>query len=83
MVATLTRKGQITIPKRIRDTLGVEPGSAVEFDIDARGHIILRKAGEKPASPHHRRPDRFDAARGRATVKWRTDELIRLLRGDD
>jgi antitoxin PrlF len=26
--------------------------------------------------------DRFDRARGRATVKWRTDELMALLRGD-
>jgi hypothetical protein len=27
--------------------------------------------------------DRFEAARGKATVKWRTDELMQILRGDE
>jgi hypothetical protein len=27
--------------------------------------------------------DRFEAARGKATVKWRTDELMQMLRGDE
>jgi len=26
--------------------------------------------------------DRFESARGRATVKWRTEDLMRLLRDD-
>jgi hypothetical protein len=30
-----------------------------------------------------RRRDRFEAARGKADVKWRTDELMSLLRGED
>lgn len=82
MSATLTIKGQVTIPKKIRDVLGLAPGSAVEFDVDEQGRILIRKAGQKPSRPIHRR-DRFDRARGRATVKWRTDELMRLLRGDE
>jgi hypothetical protein len=40
------------------------------------------KAGEKPIRPTYR-PDRFDRARGQVMVKWRTDELMRLLRGDE
>lgn len=82
MSTTLTVKGQVTIPKKIRDTLGLTPGSAVDFDVDEQGRIVICKAGEKPSRPVHR-PDRFDRARGRATVKWRTDELMRLLRRDD
>jgi AbrB family looped-hinge helix DNA binding protein len=82
MSTTLTSKGQVTIPKKIRDALGLQPGSAVEFDIDERGQIVLRKAEERPVRPP-RRPDRFDRARGRATIKWRTDDLMRLLRGDE
>jgi hypothetical protein len=27
--------------------------------------------------------DRFEAVRGKATVKWRTDELMQILRGDE
>ncbi len=77
MSTTLTAKGQVTIPKKIRNVLGLVPGSAVEFDVDEHGRIVICKAGEKSS-----RRDRFDRARGRATVKWRTDELMRLLRGD-
>ena len=82
MSTTLTAKGQVTIPKKIRDTLGLAPGSAVDFDIDEQGRVVICKAGEKPIRPAHR-PDRFDRARGRVMVKWRTDELMRLLRGDE
>ena len=81
MSTTLTSKGQITIPKRIRETLGLGPGSQVEFDVDDQGRIIIRKATGKGVQQRRGR-DRFDRVRGRATVKWRTDELMRLLRGD-
>jgi antitoxin PrlF len=74
---TLTSKGQVTIPKHIRDSLGLGPGSAVDFDVDEQGRVVLR-----PAHPARRRrtPDRFETARGTATVAWRTDALMRLLR---
>mgnify|MGYP005849401663 CR=1 FL=1 len=41
-MATLTKKGQVTVPKRIRDALGIGPGSEVEFDLD-EGRVVLRK----------------------------------------
>lgn len=41
-MATVTRKGQITIPKDVRDALGLAPGSQVEFTIEA-GRAILRR----------------------------------------
>lgn len=71
-------KGQVTVPKRIRDALGLKPGTSVEFAVNDRGEVVVRKAGAAPK----RRPDRFDAARGKADIKWRTDELMALLRGD-
>ncbi|MCI0668761.1 MAG: AbrB/MazE/SpoVT family DNA-binding domain-containing protein [Methylococcaceae bacterium] len=70
------------IPKKIRDVLGFAPGSAVEFDVDEEGRIFIRKADEKHSRRMPRR-DRFDRARGRATITCRTDELMRLLRGDE
>ncbi len=82
MSAILTEQGQVTIPQNIRDALGLEPGSGVEFDLDEQGRAILRKAGGDATAPGPR-PDRFDRARGRATVRWRTDDLMRLLRGDE
>lgn len=82
MTTTLTSKGQVTIPKRIRDEMHLLPGAPVEFSINAAGEVVLHPA--RPAG-RARTParDRFDAVRGRADVPWRTDELMKLLRADD
>jgi len=82
MSTMLTRKGQVTIPKKIRDALGLAPGSAVDFAIDEHGQVVVRKVGEARVRPVQR-PDRFDRVRGRATIRWRTDDLMQLLRGDE
>ena len=37
-IATVTIKGQVTIPKEIRDYLKLETGSKVEFVIDENGN---------------------------------------------
>jgi AbrB family looped-hinge helix DNA binding protein len=42
---TVTSKGQVTIPKRIREFLRVKSGDRIDFDIDARGEVIVRPAG--------------------------------------
>ena len=34
---SVTSKGQVTIPKRVRQALGITPGSKVEFDLDRGG----------------------------------------------
>lgn len=82
MATTLTSKGQVTIPKRIRDAMQLVPGAPVEFSVNAAGEVVLHSA--RPAG-RARKParDRFDAVRGRADVSWRTDELMKLLRADD
>ncbi len=35
--SSVTSKGQVTIPKRVRQALGITPGSKVEFDLDKGG----------------------------------------------
>ena len=79
MATTITRKGQVTVPKRIRNALGINPGTQVAFEVNKDGEVVLRKAGRT-----HRKfkRDRFEAARGRADVKYRTDDLMALLRGE-
>lgn len=81
MATTLTSKGQVTIPKQVRDALGLTPGSEIEFSVNRDGEVVLLKAGRPSADKRRaRRGDRFDSARGKAQIKWRTDELMALLR---
>jgi len=79
MANRLTVKGQVTIPKHVRDALKLAPGDGVEFQVSPDGQVVVLKAGRKLP----KRPDRFDLARGTAQIRWRTDELMALLRGDD
>ncbi len=81
MATALTSKGQVTIPKRIRDALSLEPGSKVDFAVNAAGELVL----QRPQRPKRgaASKDRFEAARGSADIRWRTDDLMKLLRADD
>ncbi len=78
MSTILTVKGQIIIPKHIRDALGLKPGMPVNFSVNDAGHVVIHPA----AVAAKRKADRFEAARGKADVKWRTHELMALLRGE-
>lgn len=42
--ATLTSKGQTTIPKEIRDFLGIGPGDKLDFIVESDGRVLLRSA---------------------------------------
>ena len=72
----MTSKGQVTIPKRVREALRLAPGDSVDFAVNPAGQVIVQKAAGKSSG----RRDRFDSARGKAQIKWRTDELMALLR---
>ncbi len=77
---TVTSKGQVTIPKVVRDDLGIRPGTKVMIESLGGGEAILRKVRVKEP-----RPDRFDRAIGSAEIKWHgtTDEYMALIRGYD
>lgn len=42
MLATLTSKGQVTLPKEIRERLGLTAGSRLDFSIDDNGELRIR-----------------------------------------
>ena len=42
--ATMTSKGQMTVPKQIRDRLRIGAGDLVDFTINDRGEIVVRAA---------------------------------------
>ncbi|MDO5103842.1 MAG: type II toxin-antitoxin system PrlF family antitoxin [Lautropia sp.] len=82
MQTTLTRKGQVTIPQHIRLALGLLPGAKVEFSVREDGDVVLRKVAAEENSDTPLASDRFEAVRGKADIKWRTDALMALLRGE-
>ena len=77
MATTVTSKGQVTIPKSVRDALGIKPGSKVEFRQGDDGNVVL-KVVEKG-----RPQSRFAAFRGHAGAGLSTAEIMALTRGAD
>ncbi len=77
MGTTVTSKGQVTIPKAVREFLGIGPGSKVEFRRAGDGKVIVVPLGAgRPAS-------RFEQLRGHAGAGMTTDEIMALTRSDD
>jgi AbrB family looped-hinge helix DNA binding protein len=53
---TLTSKGQLTIPRQLRDALGLAPGSRLQASIDAHGRLVLVPAKYEPEDLFRDRP---------------------------
>ncbi len=73
---TINYKGQITIPKKIRKSLNLKSGMQLDIAINQNSKIILKKIIQEKIYPI----DRFELARGEAEIKWRTNDLMQLLR---
>jgi antitoxin PrlF len=76
MSSTVTSKGQVTIPKRVRDLLGIGPGSVIDFKRAADGSVVLVTARKKA------QPSRFARLRGHAGAGLSTDEIMAMTRGN-
>jgi AbrB family looped-hinge helix DNA binding protein len=72
----VTEKGQITIPKELRDALGIGAGTEVEFE-RRKDTIVVRKANV--SSRGHGLARRL---RGRGDVAMTTEEIMALTRAD-
>jgi antitoxin PrlF len=76
MTTKVTSNGRVTVPKRIRDYLGIEPGSEVAFRRAADGSIVIERAdGTRP-------PSRLAKLVGSAGPGPTTDEIMAILRGE-
>ena len=71
----ITTKGQVTIPKRLRDYLGLKPGSTIDFEVAEDGRVFLKAHAQAPET-------RFLRLRGTAKGGMTTDELMALTRGE-
>jgi AbrB family looped-hinge helix DNA binding protein len=68
--AIVSEKGQVTIPKRLRDRLGIRPGQVLDFR-EERGKLVATKAGAD---------DPVASVYGILELDRSTDELIAELR---
>jgi AbrB family looped-hinge helix DNA binding protein len=68
----VTKKGQVTIPKDIREKLGIKPGSSVRFRIKEGKCIVEKEVKES----------KIDKWVGYLKSTKRTDEVIKELRGE-
>ena len=50
-IATMTAKGQITLPKTVRQALGVDVGAKVAFELHEDGQIVVSRADAEHADP--------------------------------
>ena len=50
-VATMTAKGQITLPKTVRQALGVDVGAKVAFEFHEDGQIVVSRADAEHEDP--------------------------------
>jgi AbrB family looped-hinge helix DNA binding protein len=76
MKAKVSEKGQVTIPKRLRDRLGIEPGDVIEFS-EQDGVLVGRRVLEG---------DPVAAVAGSLAQEWAfpglsTDGFLDLVRG--
>ena len=76
MATKLTRKGQVTIPKPVREHLGIGPGSQIVFRRADDGSIVLEKVDGA------RQPRRFAEVLGVAGPGLSTDEIMAMTRGE-
>lgn len=73
----VTTKGQVTIPKEIRERLGIEPGDEISFEETDSGYEIRK---EEPTTTDGNDP--FEKYRGTADSDESMPERMRRLRGE-
>lgn len=76
----ITSKGQVTIPKELRDEFGLLPGTEVEFVRDA-GEIRVRKLPQGRTRGDEI-IERLRSASG-GDILLSTDEIMKLTRGEN
>lgn len=73
----VTTKGQVTIPKAIRDALGITPGDEVIFEKVETGYTIQKEEPTTAAGD-----DPFETYRGQADSDETMADRMRRLRGE-
>ena len=69
----VTKKGQVTIPRNVREVLGITPETEIDFIEDDGRFYIVKTDAPKIAG-------KFKKFRGIATAEMSTDEIMSLTR---
>src|SRR5262249_40525426 len=78
IMTTITVKGQVTLPKEVREAVGLKPGDKVEVRATASGGVYIEKPG---AGRSYR--ERLEALRKRRLIRgMTTDEFMEFSRGE-
>jgi len=77
LTVRVTDKGQVTIPKDLRDELGIGAGTEVEFE-RRDDSIVVRKVNSGPTRGRRL----ADQLRGRGDVRMTTDQIMALTRSE-
>ena len=72
----LTQKGQVTVPKRLRDRFGMKTGTEVEFKATEAGVLIRPARADQAAKVR----EVIESVRGTATAGFTTDEIMAMTR---
>ncbi len=54
MSTAVTVKGQVTLPKEVRDKVGIKPGDRVEVRATAAGTVVIEKVSDIEISARER-----------------------------
>jgi AbrB family looped-hinge helix DNA binding protein len=73
-------KGQLTIPKKLREEVGLLPHTEVEFILEVDGVRIIRAGSRRGSTRGTRVIAGLRASRGEVTMS--TDEIMALTRGE-
>ena len=73
----MNAKGQVTIPKCIRDEMGITPGCEVAIRFED-GAVVVSKIGSR-----NRGADWIRRTQGGGDMSMTTDEIMALTRGED
>lgn len=80
-MTAITSKGQVTIPKRVRDALGFKAGAEVDVEYRSDGALVTLKKNKLAKSEFRKR---LDSVRGTLDLGgMSTDEYMKWLRGDE
>ena len=78
MTTTITIKGQVTLPKSVRDAVGLKPGDKVDVRATASGGVYIERPGKR--SEYRKKLETISKRRLIRDVN--TDDFMKLMRGD-